>query len=115
MALIPVEKAQVGMVLASPVSDRRGRLLMPEGRALGEKHLDALPMWGISHIEIEGEDELSEDLNVEVAPWAVARAGEEMAHRLLHADLSHPVMKEIAALAIQRRAIQLQREEHHDD
>lgn len=114
MAVIPVDKAQIGMMLAAPISDRRGRLLMPAGKELGNKHLDALPMWGISHIEIEGDEGLEEDLQEEVAPWAVAQAGEEMAHRFLHADLTHPAMKELNALAVHRRALHLQREGRHD-
>lgn len=114
MAVIPVDKARIGVVLAAPISDRRGRLLMPAGKTLSEKHLDALPMWGISHIEIEGEDGLEEGLQEELAPWAVAQAGEEMAHRFLYADLTDPAMKELNALAVHRRALQLQREVRHD-
>ena len=87
---------------------------MPAGRALGEKHLDALPMWGISHIEVEGEEGLEEELQEALAPWAVAQAGEEMAHRFLHANLTHPAMKELNALAVHRRALLLHGEVGHD-
>lgn len=116
MALIPVEKAEVGMVLAEPVLDRRGRLLMPAGRELEEKHLEALPMWGIAHLQVEGED-LQEDgkLLEAMAPWAVAKAGEEIAHRFLHAGVTHPAMKELSALAIRRRALALQQEGENAD
>jgi hypothetical protein len=111
-----VEKAEVGMILAEPVMDRRGRLLMPAGRELLEKHLDALPMWGISHIQVEG-DGMGDDeeLLEEMAPWAVAQAGEEMVHRFLHAGTAHPVMKELSALALKRRALELQQEKSHGD
>lgn len=56
MAFIPVDHVQSGMILASEVTDRRGRLLIPSGRELGPKHVQALKMWGISRIEIEGDD-----------------------------------------------------------
>lgn len=116
MALIPVEKAEVGMVLAEPVLDRRGRLLMPAGRELEGKHLEALPMWGISHVQVEGEGVPDDDkLMEEMAPWAVAQAGEEIAHRFLHAGVGHPAMKALSAMAIKRRALELQREESHVD
>ena len=77
MALIPVERAQVGMVLAEGVTDRRGRLLIPAGKEITERYLDSLPMWGVTHVEIEGEDTGSEDEVAEAAePWAVSKAME---------------------------------------
>jgi len=116
MAHIPVEKAEAGMVLAEPVLDRRGRLLMPAGRELEEKHLEALPMWGIAHVQVEGEGMPDEGkLMEEMAPWAVAQAGEEVAHRFVHADVTHPVMKELRALAIRRRTREIQQEANHAD
>ena len=115
VALIPVEKAQIGMLLSEAVHDRRGRLLMPAGRELTEKHLDALPMWGVRSIQVEGEGTVEdEDPLDQLMPWAVARAGEEVAHLFLHAGVEHPAMKELSALAVRRRAIQLQKEESHD-
>ncbi len=102
------------MVLAEAVTDRRGRLLMPAGRALEEKHLRALPMWGVDQIEIEGEEPRGEpERETELAPWAVARAGEEVGNLFLHANTAHPVMKELHALRLQRRALEIQEEETH--
>jgi hypothetical protein len=109
VALIPVEQAELGMVLSSPVTDRRGRLIMPAGKALEEKHLDALPMWGISHIEVEGAGpETHDDPLEKVAPWALAQAGEEMDGLFLHANNSHPVIRELKALRTARRALAIQ-------
>lgn len=98
------------MVLSAPVTDRRGRLIMPAGRALEEKHLDALPMWGITHIEVEGDGPESQDDPLEeIAPWALAKAGEEMAQLFLHANTSEPVMRELKAMRTQRRAMEIQK------
>jgi len=111
VTLIPVEQAEIGMVLSAPVNDRRGRLIMPAGRALEEKHLDALPMWGITHIEVEGDGSDSQgDPRDEIEPWALARAGEEMSHLFLHANVSHPVVRELRAIQTVRRARALQQE-----
>ena len=109
MVLIPVEQAELGMVLSAPVNDRRGRLIMPAGRALEEKHLDALPMWGVTHIEVEGDGpEGQNDPVEEVAPWALALAGEEVGEIFLHANASHPVMRELKAMRTVRRAAAIQ-------
>ena len=113
--MIPVEEAEMGMVLAENVSDRRGRLLMPAGRVLEEKHLHALPMWGVTHIEIEWDEPESEaETSESVAPWAMAQAGEEIGYLFLHANTTHPVMQELNALRVRRRAMELQRETHHE-
>jgi hypothetical protein len=112
--LIPVEKAEVGMVLEEGVSDRRGRLLMPAGRALEEKHLQALPMWGVTHILVEGvESDPEEEERRDLEPWAMAQAGEELSHVFLHADEQHPVIRALSALRIRRRALEIQREASH--
>ena len=111
VALIPVEQAELGMVLSAPVTDRRGRLIMPAGRALEEKHLEALPMWGVTHIEIEGDGPaVQEDPLEDLAPWALARAGEEMDHLFLHTNTSHPVMRDLRAMRTIRLAAEIQRE-----
>ncbi len=111
MALIPVDKAELGMVLSAPVTDRRGRLLMPAGRPLEEKHLDALPMWGITQIEVEGDGPgVGEDATEEVAPWALDRAGEEVGQLFRHDDGTHPVMQELRTFRTLARAMEIQRE-----
>jgi hypothetical protein len=82
---------------------------MPAGRALEEKHLEALPMWGITHIEVEGDGSDSHDDPLEdVEPWALARAGEEMSQLFLHANVSHPVVRELRAIRTMRRARAIQ-------
>jgi hypothetical protein len=111
LALIPVDKAELGMVLSAPVTDRRGRLLMPAGRPLEEKHLDALPMWGITQIEVEGDGpDMGEDPTQELAPWAVDRAGAEVSHLFLHDDGTHPVMQELRTFRTLARAMEIQME-----
>ena len=115
MARIPVQKAEVGMVLTEPVHDRRGRLLMQAGKTLEEKHLDSLPMWGVLVIDIEGDEPDSQtESYVELAPWAIDRATEEMAGVFRHANTDHPVLAALKALRVRRRAEEMQREKHHD-
>ena len=111
MASIPEERAQVGMTLAEGVTDRRGRLLIPAGKEITERYLDSLPMWGITHVVIEGEDAGSEDEIGEAAePWAVSKAMEVVDDKFSLANRSHPVMKALVDLCIQRKAREIQRE-----
>jgi hypothetical protein len=99
------------MVLVAGVTDLRGRLLIPAGRDLSEKYLECLPMWGVTHIEVEGDDPGRGDECVEAAePWAVAQATEMVEDHFALANQSHPVMKELAEICVQRRARELQKE-----
>lgn len=43
------------MALAADVQDRRGRLLMPSGVTLQDKHVRSLRMWGVTHVDALGE------------------------------------------------------------
>ena len=55
MTHVTAQNVKLGMVLAQDVVDGRGRLLIPSGKALSERHIDALRMWGILYVEIEGD------------------------------------------------------------
>jgi len=111
VALIPVDRAQVGMVLATGVTDKRGRLLIPEGKELTDRYLECLPMWGVTHVEVEG-DEVGgeEEGSVEAEPWAVSKATELVDQHFLLANRSHPLMQELAEVCIERRAREIQKE-----
>ena len=111
MALIPVERAQIGMVLAEAVTDLRGRLLIPAGKELTERYIDSLPMWGVTHVEVEGDDTGAEDESMESAePWAISKAMELVDAHFILANRSHPIMKELADICVQRKAREIQRE-----
>lgn len=111
MALISVEQAEVGMVLVADVTDLRGRLLIPAGKDLSERHVNALTIWGVTHIEVEGDGpEGQDDAPETVEPWAMAKAEEELEERFVLANRSHPVMKELMGICVKRRAVEVQRE-----
>jgi len=108
--LIPVDRAQVGMVLAEPIQDRRGRLLIPAGKELTERYLGSLPMWGVTHVDVEGaEDGETEDGGGAVEPWAISLARDELEQRFLLANRSHPVMKELLDICTRRRSRSIQK------
>ena len=108
MAQVTLDQALVGMVLASNVHDRRGRLLMPAGKELTERHLAAMRMWGVSLIEVEGEGpevESEPDFDEEI----LARADAEIDDLFSNAGEDHPLLAELRKLARVRVAREIAR------
>lgn len=106
MPIVGVDQAAPGMVLANPVTDRRGRLLIPGGQEITEKHVNALKMWGVVSIDIEG-DEVAE-VSVAISPEALDAADQELKALYRHADLSHPFVGELFRYAVQKRAAEIE-------
>lgn len=94
------------MTLSSDVTDRRGRLLIPAGRALDEKHLQALRMWGITAVEVEGDDP-SGTGEAALDPADLGRAREVLADRLQNLPMDHPLVLTLVELALPRLAREL--------
>jgi hypothetical protein len=93
---VSFEDLQTGMVLAAPLTDAGGRLLLPAGTALTEKHLRYFQMWGIPEADIEGGDHPAErDAEAALDPVRVAQATDEARLQFRHADLDHPVLGQL--------------------
>ena len=56
MRQIPVEEAQVGDIVAVPVENDQGRVLLPRGSKLSAAVLSRLKGWGVHTLAIEGEE-----------------------------------------------------------
>ena len=96
------------MILADEVVDRRGRLLMPAGRELGERHLDAFRMWGVERIEIEGEGP-AEEPEVPFDESVLAEADEKVERLFANAGPDHPfldALRELARLRMAKRLVE---------
>ncbi|MEQ9570169.1 MAG: hypothetical protein RLN75_08270 [Longimicrobiales bacterium] len=102
MGWIPIDQATPGMALAAPVKDRMGRLLIPAGAELSDRHVEALAAWGVDRIEIESGE--APEPEVAVSPEHEARAREELAPVFRHAGPDHPFTEALAELAVARRA-----------
>jgi HD-like signal output (HDOD) protein len=56
LGIVNVVDLRPGMVLASNLESRQGRLLLPEGSVLEERHLRILRIWGITEADVDGVD-----------------------------------------------------------
>ena len=86
-----VDDLTPGQVLGENVHDAQGRLLMPAGTELTERHLRAFQLWGIMAVRVRGAE--GEEAGVpEVSAEALAAAMERIIPRFAHNDLRHPLI-----------------------
>ncbi len=98
MAILTLDQARPGLTLNAEVFDRRGRLLLRPGCALTEKHLEALRMWGVHHVEVDADDD--EPCPVEpCTPEQLADVEEELDRLFANAGPPHPFLDELRAAA----------------
>ena len=103
MALVTGDQVHPGMVVATEVTDRRGRLLIAAGRELSERHVQALRLWGVTHLEVEG-DGFEDDPPVDEDPQVVAAAEQAVDEILKHNDPAHPFIAALRKTAVKRKA-----------
>lgn len=103
MAHITAELARPGMIVSAPVMDRKGRLLIPEGCELTERHVQALRTWGIPNLQIEG-DAISDPPHMGIDPILLTKADGEVRRRIGNNDADHPLMKVLRDHAVRRHA-----------
>lgn len=91
MRQIPVEEAQVGDIVAVPVENDQGRVLLPRGSKLSAAVLSRLKGWGVNTLAIEGEE-------ADPAGKSTAELLEELDHRFagLEDDALMMQIKEVA-------------------
>lgn len=96
-----IEELEEGMVLAEDIKGSQGNLLLTAGVALTEKHIRVMKTWGISLVQIEGEEELS------YTPEQLEKARQQMTKVFKHNDLSHPLYAILFEESCKLRAIQI--------
>jgi hypothetical protein len=93
------------MVLAADVLDKRGRMLIPAGKELVAKYLTALPAWGVTRIEVEGDDA---GPTAEIEEWVLQAATADVDRIFAKTNRAHPAMEQLAQAAIRRKAHAMQ-------
>jgi hypothetical protein len=91
---VVLEQLRPEMALAADIVDTGGRLLLPKGTVLTEKHLRYCQMWGIADADIQGAP-TAEVAPPVIDPEALAAAENRLRPRFRHLDLSHPVVAEL--------------------
>jgi len=107
LAVVHIDNLVPGMVLCRNVCDRSGRMLLPAGAELTEKHFSIFRMWGILEVEIVGEsvvEDVDVPLHEEIDPALLAEARVEMEWLFTHNDPEHPAIKELMRICTERRA-----------
>lgn len=108
MAHVPSELAHEGMTLARDVLDGRGRLLIPAGKQLTERHVGALRSWGIAVIEVDGAGPEAKASD-QHPPHVLARAEEEVAARFALTGEPSPFLHTLRSEAVARTARRIAR------
>jgi hypothetical protein len=102
---IRLEMARAGMILASDVRDRRGRLLLPAGHETTPRALRIFRMWGVTELEVEGFHGAGLAEPEPPIPPARLEAARRRAEELFRqADRRHPLVAELFRLATLRLA-----------
>lgn len=91
------------MIVAADVKNMDDMLLAPAGCELSARHIKILRTWGVSEVQIEGEEQGSTTL-LKIAPEVLQRIEEELKKLFWDFDPEVPVQKEIFNLALRHRA-----------
>jgi hypothetical protein len=89
------------MVLAASIVDGGGRLLLPSGTSLTEKHLRFCQMWGVLEAEIVASDSEVQAEEPPTDPARVEAARAAVLPRFRHVDPTHPAIEALFRHAVQ--------------
>ena len=104
MGKVAIENIETGMILASDVHDRSGRMLLGAGAELTQKHLVIFRTWGVLEADIAGQgDEAFDQLPADVDPLELAAAELALAPLFRHTNQNHPAISELMRIAALRK------------
>jgi hypothetical protein len=96
---ISIERLESGMVLAEPIYNRFGQVLLNKGVRISDRHLNVLKTWGIPQVLVE--DGQSTEKQFEINEEMRNRALAKINKRLFWTPKT-PLEEEIIQLAIQQ-------------
>lgn len=105
MGKVAIENIETGMLLASDVYDRSGRMLLGAGAELTQKHLVIFRTWGVLEADIvgQGNHDAADQIPSDVDPLELAAAEQALAPLFRHTNLNYPAMIELMRLAALRK------------
>lgn len=106
MSAIHLDNIAAGMVLGKQVCDVTGRVLLPEGVTLSEKHVRILRTWGILEVEVIGDSDRPPEhaSSVCLDPARVAAAEAYLRPLFVHNDLVDAAVAELFRVCVERKA-----------
>lgn len=104
---VPVDDLVAGMVIAEEVRDQQGRLLMPAGTELTDRHLRAFALWGIMAIRVRGAGGESDEGPGALTPEQLAEGEAIVRARFHRHDEGHPLIAALIRLGAVREARRL--------
>ncbi len=93
---IALEQAVSGMVLQADVSNKSGRVLLPAGTALTERHLQLLSANGVDRLAIQSGASTGE--KKEKSPLSAEEIASTLENRFRDNNPDHPVIKELTRI-----------------
>ena len=105
MGKVRIKDLKMGMILGSHARDPNGRLLLPAGEEITDKHILTLKAWGIAEVDIEGnEDEVAKGQpSVKKAKPVPTQVIEEVDELFRYTNKQHPAIKELIELCKLRK------------
>ena len=103
MAKVRVKNLKLGMVLASHARDPNGRLLLPAGEEVTDKHIRTLKAWGISEVDIEGNKDEEGPFSDNKEGSVPKQVKEEVDELFRYSNRKHPAIMELVELCVLRK------------
>ena len=106
MPKLKIDQLQEGMVVAVDVRNMDDMLLLPAGCELAEKHIGILEAWGVTDVEVQSVDNVTDGTNplAKLPPEETARLTEETKAIFWQLDESSPVQMQVFDLVLRRAA-----------
>ena len=106
MAKVKTEQLKEGMVVAAEVKNMDNMLLLPAGCKLSEKHIEIFQAWGITEINVESAEGVSEpeDPLARLSPEEAQQLTEDTRKLFWQIDDQEPIQMEVFNLVLRRRA-----------
>ena len=105
MGKLNLDDVKPGMTLAADVETQDGRLLLPKGTGLEEKHLQLFHTWGISELDIVGisRQDIAALAENEIDPARLDAARRHLLPLFKHVDTEDVFIGELFRLCSIRR------------
>lgn len=105
MGIVALDNIETGMVLASDVHDRSGRMLLGSGAELTQKHLIIFRTWGVLEADIVGAGDCTavSPIPADVDPGELAATEQALIPLFRHTNRAHPAIIELMRIAALRK------------